>query len=263
MAHQGPPRYKSRMLTQIGRSLGTALGPTSISRRSFNAGFSAVLASTAGCEVISPSLNYELRISLIIGAARYVGNSVIRTFWTNNGPFANHSAISYFTAHVWGQAVIVDLAQHGMLFALLLPLGGNAPNHTPFDVERIDAYLRQYLPPNVPKRMDSVEPLQALKTLSGEYDVARWTPSLVRFRDLPSPRSAEEVDPARLSSLYGAGARVESVTVRVTSAAPTTGIQKMLPWLAGSKDPFSPRNPSMRDVAADQLYREHFIRRGD
>jgi hypothetical protein len=56
---------------------------------------------------------------------------------------------------------------------------------------------------------------------------------LVRFRDLHDPASVERVDPSDLAASFGAGVKLERMSIEITDAPVTKGIEAVLPWLAG------------------------------
>jgi hypothetical protein len=60
-----------------------------------------------------------------------------------------------------------------------------------------------------------------------------YLPMLVRFRDLHDPRSVERVDPSDLAASFGTGVKLDRMSIEITDAAVTKGIEAVLPWLAG------------------------------
>ena len=56
-------------------------------------------------------------------------------------------------------------------------------------------------------------------------------PYFVRFRDIADPKSVEQIDPADLAKSFGPGVSLKSLTVQVTDAPVTKGIEKTMGWL--------------------------------
>jgi hypothetical protein len=65
------------------------------------------------------------------------------------------------------------------------------------------------------------------KTAIEDSDNYPW---FVRFRDAADPRSVEPVDPDNLAKSFGAGYRLKSLTVQMSDAPVTTGIEQRLGW---------------------------------
>jgi hypothetical protein len=85
-------------------------------------------------------------------------------------------------------------------------------------------------------------------------------PIFVRFKDTQDPQSVEEVDPMNLEATYGAGVKLDALTMQITNAPPTDGIRKVLPWLdeldetLGGPAPFERRSRTF----AQTLFAGHF-----
>ena len=77
-------------------------------------------------------------------------------------------------------------------------------------------------------------------------------PYLVRFRDLADPKSVEEVKPGDLAASFGKGYALKGLTIQMTDAPVTVGIEKRLGWLehldryrSDPSNPFTSTLPSI------------------
>jgi len=161
------------------------------------------------------------------------GSSVVQVNWYKHafpplsGGWGHHT--------VKGEAVVVDLGEGQLLFALLSYYSGN-PGYT-WGVA-FDLFGRGY-----------DDKLAAVRAANGRGPVAlplNLYPMFVRFRDLDDRKTVERVDPSDLAVSFGPGYRLVRVTLEITNDSVTTGIEKRLKWLAN------------RQVALDgQRYRNY------
>jgi hypothetical protein len=157
-------------------------------------------------------------------------------------PFPEDSGAQVRVAY--GEAVVVDLGERGVLFALLngAKLGVDYGHSLPFYIfpsstgGTTAAGIRHY---------------RNLKTSTTEI-APEWYPTFVHFKDINNRKTAEpvmEMEPCtnpktriprsmfcikedRFVEIYGEGVRLESVTVEMTTEPVTKGIvDKYLPWL--------------------------------
>jgi hypothetical protein len=133
-----------------------------------------------------------------------------------------------------GEATVVDLGPRGLLFATVaseqsLASGGvefYAGCEAPFPRERFSG-----------KQAGStddeyVEYLDNLNRQKPRGDVPfKYLPMLVRFRDLSDPTSVERVDPSDLAASFGPGVKLDRMSIEITDAVATKGIEAVLPWL--------------------------------
>ncbi len=104
-----------------------------------------------------------------------------------------------------GEAVVIDLGQRGVVFALL------GDQHEARVVSR------------------------ALR-LEGKLAIDMPSQRFVRFRDLNDPKTVEAVKSDDFAAVYGAGVLLKSVRAEYTEQEPTIGtVINYLPWLAGRK----------------------------
>lgn len=140
-----------------------------------------------------------------------------------------------------GEAIVVDLAQRGLLIGVL---AGRASKG-----EIADSYAGM-LPENsfrrsgrIPEDVWSKDRVAALRLINKDYGLTAelnckpdpdWIecPYLIRFRNIADPKTVEAVDPANLSASYGPGVKLRRATIEITDDPVTTGIKDRLPWLA-------------------------------
>jgi hypothetical protein len=133
---------------------------------------------------------------------------------------------------VIGEAVIVDLGQHGVLFATL---SGNIHG-----VDYGSDIIFNLLPitKQTKSGLDRIPPIGQKITLTPDQ-----YPKFVRFRDLQDPTTVENATilektnstPRRKfflkDEVFGFGVRLQNITVEMTNDPVTWGIEKWLPWL--------------------------------
>jgi hypothetical protein len=215
-----------------------------ISRRA--ATLSGLAAVLAGCNPFPKTytLRYRLRIVVQIDGKDYEGSSVIEVRWVKRGPLATMDAGPGFSAITFGQAVIVDLGEHGTLFGLLAnPFNMNI---TSFRAGHPEEVLIPLLAPNArtPADIESGAVYAHLKNLQDEYafPLSGLWPCLIRFRDINDPKSAELVDPGNLALAYGSGAALTRITIGITDAPVTQGIESKFSWWNSIKYSLEPSN---------------------
>lgn len=138
-----------------------------------------------------------------------------------------------------GEATVVDIGSRGRLFATvaresdLVSSGvGNFYDgcEAPFPREKFPGKFAQ----GGSADDEYVDYLDELNRQKPKGDVPfEYLPMLVRFRDLNDPTSVERVDPSDLAASFGAGVKLERMSIEITDAPVTYGIQAVLPWLAG------------------------------
>jgi hypothetical protein len=176
--------------------------------------------------VPSVTLRYRLTLEADVAGHHAVGSGVIEVTREDNRRL--FGSLGGFGAEVRGQAVILDLDDRGLLFALLrgsreLPENKNHPMNVLF-----------YAFPTLIKPQDYLAALRELKALHPTADLPfDLLPMLVRFRDLSDPASVEQVQPNDLAAAFGPGVELKKATIAITDDPVTTGIEHKLPWLAG------------------------------
>jgi hypothetical protein len=143
---------------------------------------------------------------------------------------------------VTGEAISVDLGKRGILFVLLTC---RDPKNNPEDCNALK------LPERVLRRRGEVSIRPAKGQSNTDWLIEKALsvaaalgprpvsiedlPMMVRFGDLNVPKSVAAVDPESLAKSFGEGVKLGAVTVEMTDAPVTTGIEQKLQWLVGFK----------------------------
>ncbi len=182
---------------------------------------------------------YRLTVNAAIGEQQYSGSSVVE-IKVKMQPNVLDNPRWHFGIN--GQATFVDLGGGRNLVALLNPGPSKGK----------DAVTLLFRAFNISFSADNAADL---KKLSGErrLEPVNW-PAFVTFQDVGEARSIKAVDPSALQDTYGSGARINSVTVSITSDPASRGLEERLPWLA------SPLNiQEIVELAKIHVARSQFI----
>lgn len=87
-------------------------------------------------------------------------------------------------------------------------------------------------------------------------------PMLVTFTDINDPRTVARVDPANLAASFGAGYRLNRITVQLTDDPVTTGIERRLGWLGEYPEPSLNPQHSLYDFSVSATVTHGDFRRG-
>ena len=138
-----------------------------------------------------------------------------------------------------GEATVVDLGPRGLLFATLasendLASSGVASFYggceAPFPRGKFPGKFVQGGSAND----EYIDYLDALNRQKPKGDVPfKYLPMLARFRNPNDPTSVERVDPVDLAASFGAGVKFDRMSIEITDASVTKGIETALPWLSG------------------------------
>lgn len=150
-----------------------------------------------------------------------------------------------------GEAVAVDLPGQQTLFALLTGSGG--------DVDYPSQILYRTKLWGQPIGA-SVELFPTGPRTSYYPKGSAQPPMLVRFLDPHDPKSVEEVSPDDLARAFGPGVKLKRITIEVTDAPVTVGVEKRLPSY-GSETGFdlwfkSLKYGDLRAISKDDFQRE-------
>ena len=143
-----------------------------------------------------------------------------------------------------GEAVAVDLPDGQILFVLLrsasmVDWAATLPG-IPLPEDDVSTGVFKERQAQLERQLDAVSRDRTVHYLWGDgvpKERAQYLPYMVRFRDLSDPKSVEQVDPADLAKTFGPGVSLRSLTVQVTDAPVTTGIEKRLRWLGKYPEP--------------------------
>jgi hypothetical protein len=154
-----------------------------------------------------------------------------------------------------GEAIGVDLPGHRTLFALL-KTGALHGDMASLSMATLDTAFNN----------DVVESAARLSNRHGTNAPVAVKPSdyplLVTFKDMTDPTSVERVDPDDLSRSFGKGYWLKAITVQITDAPVTTGIQKRLAAMGMSPDNSLDKDfaPTTNPTLAQQLGYIDFVR---
>jgi hypothetical protein len=136
-----------------------------------------------------------------------------------------------------GEATVADLGPRGLLFATVASEKALASGGVEFDDGCEAPFPREKFPGKFVQGGSAddqyVDYLDELNRQKPRGDVPlNYLPMLVRFRDLRDPTSVERVDPSNLAASFGPGVKLDRMSIEITDAAVTSGIEAVLPWLA-------------------------------
>jgi hypothetical protein len=139
-----------------------------------------------------------------------------------------------------GEATVVDLGARGLLFATLVSEKALASGARSFSTGCEAPFPREKFPGKFERSGSAndeyADYLDELNREKPKGDTPfQYLPMLVRFRDLHDPASVERVDPADLAASFGAGVKLDRMSIEITDAPVTKGIEAVLPWLASRK----------------------------
>jgi hypothetical protein len=176
-----------------------------------------LLTFVAGCgNTGAESYRYRMTVYVDTPAGPRSGSSVIEVTTAPPGPLSN----SAFRRQVRGEAVAVDLPG-GTLFALL---------RTPTEESAAGSYAGHAYSAVLPKGYDWRTGVKTLQRQTSPAELsAEYLPKFVRFRRPGDVTSVEAIDPADLSTSFGAGVRLNRVTIQITHDAVTSTIRRRLP----------------------------------
>lgn len=178
------------------------------------------------------SWNYKLTLVVETPEGQVVG-SAVRKISAYREPIILQflPSASYAHVDVKGEAVVVDLGQRGVLFALLKANNeGNGDaehmvfNEFPFHWKDDSGQNHIGGGELTSEGIRYYRSLQAKK----EIDLEKL-PMLVRFRDINDPKTIELVDPNNLEKSFGRGVKLVSATLEMTDDSVTEGVQKYMP----------------------------------
>jgi hypothetical protein len=208
-------------------------------------GYTALVA-LGGCRAgETPSYRYKLAIEVQTPEGPRSAYSVIGVQFY--GAMKGFEALSGGSVKARGQAIALDLPNGKTLFVLLrsntsADWAGNA--------------LRRQHPKKLSDFSSAVNYSNALVSDKSIFPVRRWQempdgskrddyPLLVTFNNIKDPASVKQVDPDDLEASFGAGYKLNAMTVQVTDEPVTVGIEKRLKWL---NSPSVMRNPGWRKL---------------
>lgn len=139
-----------------------------------------------------------------------------------------------------GEAVVVDLGSHGILFATLADeralRSGGMGMYNGASVQFAQEAFHGKVGSGILSKDDYTAYLEEMKRRKPRGEVSFGNlPVLVRFSDLSDPSSVVQVAPSDLAASFGPGVKLKRAFLEITEDPPTTGIEAWLPWLARTK----------------------------
>ncbi|MGV3771073.1 MAG: hypothetical protein ACO1NM_13675 [Sphingobium phenoxybenzoativorans] len=195
-----------------------------INRRELNGLLFASPFFLPSCSVLSDIVfRYRLTVNVRTPQGLSTGSSVIEIRSSSGSNWLGPEA-STARAEIIGEAVTVKLPSGELLFALLHDPSGDA-------VSCVFAAYGNDLS-KLGKAANWEVRTKALQHMSGIREVPpdRY-PMIVRFENILRPSSIENINPMELSSVFGAGYAIDSVTAEITDEHITSGISDTLPWI--------------------------------
>ena len=173
------------------------------------------------------SLRYRLTLEAMVEGRPVTGSGVIQVDYSKRPPLLPQVERVMYSVH--GEAVVLDLGDRGVLFALLkdgsLRTGRDSPRRgEPRMIVPVAWWDRGIRGPD---DVDRLGQLQGRRELG--FDAL---PMLVRFENLNDPASVKLVEPVDLAASFGPGVTLSRVTVEITRDPVTKQIEARLPWLA-------------------------------
>ncbi len=188
-----------------------------------------------------PSGTFRYRLTLVVDDnGKQVIASSVRQVTVRDGPRLTPESNPTTTLH--GEAVVVDLGEKGVFFALL-----RSKDSVDYGYNIVyDAFPN--LGGTTPKGIRAYSNLKAKKELSFDK-----IPMLVRFRNINDPKTVELVDPNDLEKTFGKGVKLVSATLEMTDENVTTGVEKWLPWIGEYRNKLFDGNTIMTGDAKNRL----------
>lgn len=154
--------------------------------------------------------------------------------WIGGPSIAHHGAYAA-DGHVYGQAPLIDLGDHGILIASLID--GDAASLG-------DAVPALWLCAKAFGNDTSAEQLPSLVRETGRRDLKpeNW-PRLMWLPDRQDPTSARKVGLNEIDDVFGRGARFTSGFVEMTSDPIVIDLDKKLPWYRAWADEYRRQQP--------------------
>jgi hypothetical protein len=197
---------------------------------------SGAAALLGGCNPFGSTYSYRYKITVEVDTPEG-----IKTGFAVHEIAASENAIKLVDGdQAWvsfrGEAFPVDLGERKTLFVLVA-------SSDPTEESLIPA-VQSALDPDY--KRGGMGNLATVKKIAGSWNTQRavlkptnrfeggdrsFYPLLVRFRDESDPKTVEEVKPENFQSMFGAGYRLNEITVETTNDDLTDDIVKRLKWL--------------------------------
>ncbi len=186
----------------------------------------ALFAAWVVSQILWGGTNWSQRLTVTVSVdGKPVSASAVTRINVRGGGKPILPDAGVYSFNVRGEAVALEIPGRGWLFALLKP----APMSLAEDAFQTDNLLR------AGEKRYSMFPRFIGQTITLQ---PKNYPLFVTFDDPARPETVKRVDPANLAASFGAGVRLESITLTITDDKPTAGvIEKVLPWLGKYPEP--------------------------
>jgi hypothetical protein len=175
----------------------------------------------------SETVRYRLTLEAQVDGRPAVGSGVIEV--TRQDTTRVFGSMGGVGAIVKGEAIVLDLAQRGSLFALIHANRARVEEDAAFP-----SFVIFHAFPGDTLGSNGLEFMRALRTTRPRAELPpHLIPMLVRFRDISDPKTVELVHPYNLSATFGPGVVFRRAAIEITDDPVTTRIDTVLPWLAG------------------------------
>jgi hypothetical protein len=200
------------------------------------------------------SWRQKIEVTVSTPEGKVSGSSVMAVTWGDSPDILPDPPRVYH--HSSGEAVVVEFSGNRHLFALI----------TRSDSLALRVFGKDNFPKHIPYATDSLLPAAA--DVNDHFGETRSLtpdqyPLLVNFGDIKDPASVRRVDPQNLAASFGAGYRLEGISITITYEPVTEGkVEAVLGWLGPHPEPavLSVVKPSDFSVEA-KLRHGDFIKR--
>ena len=193
-----------------------------------------------GCASKLPTYRFLLTVEVETPEGLRSGSSVIEVMTSDHGKGIPGPEAGGIRTQSRGEAVAVDLPGDQVLFLLFNAdwAGEVMPKVNP-DIlygdgtfeQKLNAIIVRREPITLPRHFSHRFPPH-----SSEQASPSAYPRMVTFADLDDPTSVELVNPDNLAASFGEGVKLKRITVQITDAPVTEGIEKRLEWLPNYYD---------------------------
>lgn len=186
------------------------------------AGAVLALAATQGDDEFSGTWRYKMTVTVETPEGIREGSAVREVRIEEYTPvIVDIPETSNYRKKVRGEAVAVDLGERGTLFAIMDHDGAY----------RVIFDLFRGPPAYTPEGLEYFRSIIGTEAVMPPEKYPQYAP-LVTFTDVNDPMSVKAVDPGNLGEHFGEGVKLKSITVEMTDAPVTWGIEEVLPWLS-------------------------------
>lgn len=123
-------------------------------------------------------------------------------------------------ARIKGEAIVVDLGERGVVFALMSD-------------QSWQNGLYQAFPTEAPSSTEGIQYYMDTLKLGMTEEWKKNKPSMVTFTDISDPKTVRGVGGEAMEKILGEGVTFKKITVEITGDPVTWKIEKWLPWLYG------------------------------